>query len=123
METEGDPNRALLEEVPLSGQTAATWAEAHTALGQLWMWFTHLQDTLARVDEVRGKRWKLDRTRFQELEGLLIGPSIELTIDEVPASRRDDAGTGAASIRYTAAELADVMSTTPAPPRALPPHR
>ena len=112
MEVEADPNRALLEEVPLSGHTAASWAEARAALGRLWMWFTHLQDTLARVDEVRGKRRKLDRTRSQELEALLIGPSIELTIDEVPPSWLDDVGAGAASVRYTAAGLLDVMSAT-----------
>ena len=112
MEAEADPNRALLEQVPLSGHTAARWADARAALGRLWMWFTHLKDTLTRVDELRGKRWKLDRTRSQELERLLIGPSIELTIDEVPRSRLDDAGVGAASSQYTAAELLDLMSTT-----------
>jgi hypothetical protein len=112
METEGDPNRALLEEVPLSGHTAARWADARAALGRLWMWFTHLQSTLARADEVRGERWKLDRTRSQELERLLIGPSIELTIDELPTSRRDDSGAGAASRQYTVTKLLDVMSPT-----------
>lgn len=112
MGVEADPNRAVLEQAPLTGQTAARWSEARTGLGQLWMWFTHLQDTLAHVDRLRGKRWKLDRRRQEELESLLTAPSIELTTDEVPSSRRDDVGAGAASVRYTAAELMDVMSTT-----------
>lgn len=112
MEAEADPNRALLEQVPLSGHTAARWAKARAVLARLWLWFTHLQDTLTRVDELRGKRWKLDRTRSQELERLLIGPSIALTIDEVPPSRLDDAGAGAASRQYTAADLLALMWTT-----------
>lgn len=112
MAAEADPNRAVLEQAPLTGQTAARWSEARTGLGQLWMWFTHLQDTLARVDRLRGKGWKLDRRRQEELESLLTAPSIELTTDEVPSSRRDDVGARAASVRYTAAELMNLMSTT-----------
>jgi hypothetical protein len=112
MAAEADPNRAVLEQTPLTGLTAASWTEARTALGRLWMWFTHLQDTLARADELRGKRWKPDRRRLEELESLLTGPSIELTIDEAAAYRSDDVSAGTDSIRYTAAELVDVMSTT-----------
>jgi hypothetical protein len=111
MAAESDPNRAVLEQAPLSGHTAVRWAEARTGLERLWAWFTHLQEMLARVDQVRGKRSKLDRTRLQELEGLLNGPSIELTIDEVPSPRLDDDG-AAASMPYKAAELLDLMSTS-----------
>lgn len=112
MTAEADPNRAVLEQAPLSGQTAVRWAEARTGLERLWAWFAHLQDMLGRADQLRGKRSRLERTRLRELEGLLIAPSIELTIDQVPSPRLDEDRAGVASIRYTAAELLDLMSTT-----------
>jgi hypothetical protein len=112
MAAESDPNRAVLEQAPLSGHTAARWAEARTSLERLWAWFTHLQDMLARADRLRGKRSKLDPRRLQELESLLTGPSIELTTDEVPTARIDEICVGAGSVRYTGADLLDLMETT-----------
>jgi hypothetical protein len=112
MAAEADPNRALLEQVPLTGQTAARWAEARSGLERLWVWFTHLQDLLARVDPVRGNRSRVDRTRLRELEDLLTGPSIQLTTDEAPATRPEGAAADADCVHYTAGELLDLMSTT-----------
>jgi HPt (histidine-containing phosphotransfer) domain-containing protein len=83
VELEVDSSRQLLEASGLTGESAARWSAASATLTELWQWHGLLQALVERAAGLRGGR------HADELRALLEGPSIELSITEVPLAERD----------------------------------
>jgi len=82
VDLEVDSSRQLLEASKLTGESATQWSSASAKLTDLWQWHGLLQAYVERVTKLR------DGKRFDELEELLSGPSIELSISDVPLAQR-----------------------------------
>jgi hypothetical protein len=104
VELETDSNRQLLEASKLSGQSADLWASASAKLTDLWQWNSLLQGHLEQATKLR------DAKRFDELDALLDGPSIELSTTDVPLAQRTLLGDSEVAERCSAADLIRRMS-------------
>lgn len=111
LELELDPNRCLLDELPLEGQSAACWASASAALIQLWRWHGLLEAHLEHAAKLRGTRTRLRQGEHDELAELVDGPSIEVTSEQVPLAQRSLLGSPEAAVRCSPGELLTRMST------------
>jgi hypothetical protein len=88
VDLERDPHRALLDAAPLTGLTAARWAEATQTWAELWRAFSSLDALLERAQAERGRRHRIPPLRRAALAALLTGPSIELDRRDVPVGER-----------------------------------
>ena len=104
VDLEIDSGRRLLEGSRLEGESAARWAEASSALTELWRRHGLLEDLLKRADGLRGSR------RSDQLRALLNDRSIILSTAEVPLAQRDLLGTAQAAQRCSPGELLLGMS-------------
>ena len=82
VDLEVDSSRQLLEASKLSGGSADRWSSASAKLTELWQWHGLLQAHVERATKLR------DGKRFDDLEALLGGPSIELSTIDVPLAQR-----------------------------------
>ena len=105
VELEVDASRQLLDASTLTGQSAARWFAASTALTELWQEHGLLQTALERAAGLRGAR------HATELRAILDGPSIELSITEVPIAERDLLDGPQATVRCSPDELLARMSS------------
>jgi chromosome segregation ATPase len=103
-ELETDPNRALLDTSTLTGESAARWSDASAKLNELWQWNGLLEAHVERAQRLR------DGKRFDELEALLDGQSIELSISEVPLAQRTLLGDSQVADRISIGGLLRRMS-------------
>jgi hypothetical protein len=104
VELELDSSRQLLDVSTLTGRSADRWAEASSALTDLWRWQGQLKQLLQRAEKLRGP-W-----RANELRSLLDGDSIELTRSEVPLAERDLLGSSEIAVHCTPEQLLARMS-------------
>jgi hypothetical protein len=105
VELEIDSSRQLLEARALTGESAARWSAASTALTSLWEWRGLFERFLERAGEVRRSP-----RRATELQAWLSGASIEVVRSDVPLAERDLLGSSEVTVRCTAAELLERMS-------------
>jgi len=89
LELELDPERRLLDEAPLEGQSAEAWSAASVLLMQLWQWHGLLDAHLERIAKLRGTRSHLRPDQLAGLKELLEGETIELSQTRVPLEERD----------------------------------
>jgi hypothetical protein len=109
-ELENDTNRKLLDRAALTGVTAARWTEAGRALSQLWQWFTQFKDVVDRATALRGTRGRINPPELGQLDQLLGGPSVELSAEQIPLSRRGLLGPSETTVRCRPDELLSMMS-------------
>jgi hypothetical protein len=105
VDLEIDSGKQLLEARTLEGRSAARWAEASSALTELWRRHGLLQELLRRADDLRGSR------HAAELAALLGGQSIELGRDEVPLAERQLLGGSHSAERSSPDQLLIRMSS------------
>jgi hypothetical protein len=104
VDLEVDSSRQLLEASKLTGDSAAQWSSASAKLTDLWQWHGLLQAHLERATKLR------EGKRFDELQALLSGPSIELSTTDVPLAQRTLLGDSQVADRCTPDQLLRRMS-------------
>jgi hypothetical protein len=109
-EMENDPNRKVLDQAALTGVTATKWGEASRSLAQLWQWFTQFQDVVERATTLRGSKGRVNSPQLAQLDQLLGGPSVELSAEQIPLSRRALLGPSETTVRCRPDELLTMMS-------------
>jgi hypothetical protein len=109
-ELENDPNRKLLATARLTGITAGRWAEASRSLSQLWQWFTLFKDVVERAMSLRGTRAKASPDVQRQLDELVNSPSIQLSAEQIPLSRRALLGPAQTTVSCRPDELLARMS-------------
>jgi hypothetical protein len=105
VEVELDSSRQLLEATKLAGESAQQWSSASAKLTELWQWHGLLQAHLERATKLR------DGRRLDELEDLLGGQSIEVSITDVPLAHRTLLGDSQIADRCSADQLLWRMSS------------
>ena len=88
LELEANPTNKLLEPASLTGVTQAQVAGVRQTLLSLWEHFTEFKALVERAQAMRGTTGHLPQSRLQELEALMVGPSIALPPIDVPLDRR-----------------------------------
>jgi hypothetical protein len=106
VELEVDSTRELLEATKLDGESAEEWASASANVIQLWQSHGLLQAHLERATKLR------DGRRFDELEALLSGQTIELGSTDVPLGQRTLLGESQLAERCSAEQLMQRMSSS-----------
>ena len=104
VELEIDTGHQLLDTSELEGETAARWSESNALLTELWRRHGLLEGFLEQADGLRGPK------RFERLQELLDGASIDLGSAEVPLAQRTLLGRADPSQRCSPAELLATMS-------------
>ena len=110
LELDADPNRALLRDAALRGETAKRWDEANRTLVDMWELLTRFTGVLDRAAELRGTRNRLTPDQEIQIEALLAGPSIELARAEIPLHERAVTDDREATSHCTPDELLVVMT-------------
>src|SRR3954468_3206064 len=105
VDLEDNPARKDLDTGPLTGRTAAAWADATTALTQLWDGYGLLTTLITAARSARGQR-RFDEAAYVEL---VLGGSIVLSTATVPLAQRGLLGSGQVTKRCTPAELLSAM--------------
>jgi uncharacterized protein (DUF2267 family) len=100
--------RKDLDTGPLTGATAAAWAEASDALGRLWDGYGMLTGLVTQARAVRGQRRFTDTDRAAYVEQVL-GRSITLSTTVVPLAQRSLLGAGQVTTVCSPAELLSGM--------------
>ena len=100
--------RKDLDRGPLTGATAAAWADATVALSQLWDGYGQLTALIAEARAARGQRRFGDRERSAYIDQVL-GRSITLSTTTVPLARRGLLGAGKVTTTCSPAELLSAM--------------
>ena len=105
-----DDNQARrdLDKGPLTGATAAAWADAGAALTQLWDGYRQLTELIAEARAVRGQRRISDDERA-EFARLVLGDSITLSTTTVPLAQRGLLGSSSVRTTCTPAALLAAM--------------
>jgi hypothetical protein len=108
VELDDNPARKDLDKGPLTGTTAAAWADAQEALTELWDGYRLLTELITRARALRDQRrfTDTDKTRFG---GLVLGDSITLSTTTVPLAQRGLLGAGQVATTCTPAELLSAM--------------
>jgi hypothetical protein len=109
-ELENDPNRKVLDQAALTGVTAERWGGAGRSLAQLWQWFTQFKDVVERAATMRGSKGRINPAQLAQVDQLLGGPSIELSAEQIPLSRRALLGPSETSVHCRPDELLNLMS-------------
>ncbi|MGP0051773.1 MAG: hypothetical protein ACLPZR_23420 [Solirubrobacteraceae bacterium] len=104
VDLELDPNRELLETSRLTGVSADRWSTASARLAELWQWNGLLQAHVEHANKLR------DAKRFEQLESLLDGQSIELSTTDVPMAQRTLLGDAQVTDRVSLGQLLQRMS-------------
>jgi hypothetical protein len=100
--------RKDLDTGPLTGATAAAWADASDALGRLWDGYGMLTGLVTEARAVRGQRRFTDTDRAAYVEQVL-GRSITLSTTVVPLAQRSLLGAGQVTTVCSPAELLSGM--------------
>jgi len=100
--------RKDLDRGPLTGATAAAWADAAVALTQLWDGYGQLTALITEARAARGQRRFGDRERSAYIDQVL-GRSITLSTATVPLARRGLLGAGRVTTTCSPAELLAAM--------------
>jgi len=108
VDLDDNPSRKDLDAGPLTGATAAAWADATDALTQLWDGYRMLTELIGQARALRGQRRFTD-TDKAEYANLVLGRSITLSITTVPLAQRGLLGAGQVSTTCTPAELLAAM--------------
>jgi hypothetical protein len=108
VDLDGSPARKDLDKGPLTGRTAAAWADAAAALTQLWDGYRLLTDLIARARAVRDRK-RLNDAERAEYAHLVLGGSITLSTTTVPLAQRGLLGPGEVSTTCTPAALLSAM--------------
>jgi hypothetical protein len=108
VELDDNPARKDLDSGPLTGATAAAWADATTALTSLWDGYGMLTELVTRSRELRGQRRFTDVDRAAYADQVL-GTSITLSTATVPLAQRGLLGAGQIVNACTPAELLAAM--------------
>jgi hypothetical protein len=108
VELDDNTARKDLDKGPLTGATAAAWADATAALTELWNGYSLLTDLVKRSRELRGQRRFTDTDRIAYVEQVL-GRSITLSTTIVPLAQRGLLGAGQVVTACTPAELLAAM--------------
>jgi hypothetical protein len=109
VDLETDTARARLDQAPLTGATAERWSAAQGALAALWQWFAQLNDVAEHATKLRGTRARVDGEQLAQLDGLVNGPSIELSTAGIPLSQRGLFGAAEATSRCSPGQLLEQM--------------
>jgi hypothetical protein len=97
--------RKDLDKGPLTGRTAAAWADAKDALTQLWDFYGLLTNLITAARSVRGQR-RFDEAAYVDQ---VLGKSVTLSTAIVPLAQRGLLGSGQVSKTCTPAELLSAM--------------
>ena len=97
--------RKDLDKGPLTGRTAAAWADATAALTQLWDGYGLLTTLITEARSARGQR-RFDEAAYADQ---VLGSSVLLSTSTVPLAQRGLLGSGQVSKRCTPAELLSAM--------------
>jgi hypothetical protein len=108
VDLDDNPARKDLDKGPLTGRTAAAWADATEALTQLWDGYRMLTDLIGRARGLRDQRRFTDADKA-EYANLVLGRSITLSTATVPLAQRGLLGAGQVSTNCTPAELLAAM--------------
>jgi hypothetical protein len=108
VDLDDNPSRKDLDAGPLTGRTAAEWADATDALTQLWDGYRMLTELIGQARALRGQRRFTD-TEKAEYANLVLGRSITLSTTTVPLAQRGLLGAGQVSNTCTPAELLAAM--------------
>jgi hypothetical protein len=100
--------RKDLDRGPLSGATAAAWADATAALTQLWDGYGMLTTLIGAARAARDRRRFTDAEKAAYVEQVL-GRSVTLSTRTVPLAQRGLLGAGQVSTTCTPAELLAAM--------------
>src|SRR4051794_11839625 len=108
VDLDDNPSRKDLDKGPLTGATAAAWADATDALTQLWDGYRMLTELIARARSLRDQRRFTDAEKA-EYAHLVLGRSITLSTTTVPLAQRGLLGAGQVSRTCSPAELLSAM--------------
>jgi hypothetical protein len=108
VDLDNNPSRKDLDKGPLTGATAAAWADATEALTQLWDGYRMLTDLIAQARNLRDQRRFTDPDKI-EYANLVLGRSITLSTTTVPLAQRGLLGAGQVSTTCSPAELLSAM--------------
>ncbi len=100
--------RKDLDKGPLTGRTAAAWADATTALTQLWDGYGMLTALITSARAARNQRRFTDSEKTAYVHQVL-GRSITLSTTTVPLAQRGLLGAGQVSTTCSPAELLAAM--------------
>jgi hypothetical protein len=100
--------RKDLDKGPLTGRTAAAWADATAALTQLWDGYGMLTALITSARSARNQRRFTDTEKTAYVHQVL-GRSITLSTTTVPLAQRGLLGAGQVSTTCTPAELLAAM--------------
>jgi hypothetical protein len=108
VDLDDNPSRKDLDKGPLTGRTAAAWADATDALTQLWDGYRLLTELIGRARGLRDQRRFTDADK-REYADLVLGRSITLSTTTVPLAQRGLLGAGQVHTTCTPAELLSAM--------------
>lgn len=102
---ENHPGYRFLQGAALSGRTTALWDKARSDVALLYQRFDSYRAILAKAQEIRARRNRLNTADLAELTTLLRGSAIELATEEIPLGKRNLTGPATITHRMTLAEL------------------
>ncbi|HEX8630896.1 MAG TPA: hypothetical protein VF755_22295 [Catenuloplanes sp.] len=108
VDLDNNPARKDLDAGPLTGGTAAAWADASAALTQLWDGYALLTALVTKAREARGQRRFTDAEKAAYVEQVL-GRSVTLSTTTVPLAQRSLLGAGQVTTTCSPAELLAAM--------------
>ncbi|NMO53529.1 hypothetical protein HH310_20375 [Actinoplanes sp. TBRC 11911] len=108
VDLDDNPARKDLDKTSLTGRTAAAWADATEALGQLWDGYRMLTELIARARTLRDQRRLSDADRAAFVHEVL-GKSVTLSTATVPLAQRGLLGAGQVRTTCTPGELLSAM--------------
>ena len=100
--------RKDLDKGPLTGRTAAAWADATEALTELWDGYGLLTALITQARDARGQRRFTDTEKVAFVEQVL-GRSVTLSTRTVPLAQRGLLGAGQVATTCTPADLLAAM--------------
>ncbi|MBU2664517.1 hypothetical protein KOI35_13520 [Actinoplanes bogorensis] len=108
VDLDDNPARKELDRSPLTGKTAAAWADATAALTELWDGYRLLTEVIARGQELRDLKRPsdADRARFRHE---VLGESITLSTQVVPLAQRGLLGPGQVQTTCSPGRLLSAM--------------
>lgn len=108
VDLDDNPTRKDLDKGPLTGVTAAAWADATAALQQLWDGYQMLTELIGRARALRDQRKFTDADKTQ-YRFLVLGESITLSTTTVPLAQRGLLGQRQKTLTCTPGELLSAM--------------
>jgi hypothetical protein len=108
VDLDDNTSRKDLDRGPLTGRTAAAWADAIAALTQLWDGYGMLTALITEARSVRNQRRFTDSEKTAYVHQVL-GRSITLSTKTVPLAQRGLLGAGQVSTTCSPAELLSAM--------------